>query len=318
NGGITLPDGFCAVVLADQVGRARHLAVAPNGDVFVALEDGRGAAARGGVLALRDTSGDGKADRIEHFGTAGGTGIVLGKGVLFFGTGTAVLRYALPAGQLTAAGEPQVVVHDLPAGGHGAKNLALSTDGSTLFVNIGSPSNSCQLADRALESPGKDPCPELATRAGVWRFDARGTNQAQPDGKRYATGIRNAVGLALDPAGQPWATQHGRDQLGQHWPGLLFYTGSQFPASYRGGAFIAFHGSWNRAPLPQAGYRVVFVPFKDGKPAGTYQTFADGFWHENGTGPQHRPVGLALGPDGSLYVTDDAAGRIWRVIYRGR
>ncbi|OLB59128.1 MAG: sorbosone dehydrogenase [Gemmatimonadetes bacterium 13_2_20CM_2_69_23] len=390
NGGITLPDGFCAVVLADQVGRARHLAVAPNGDVFVALEDGRGAAARGGVLALRDTSGDGKADRIEHFGTAGGTGIVLGKGVLFFGTGTAVLRYALPAGQLTAAGEPQVVVHDLPAGGHGAKNLALSTDGSTLFVNIGSPSNSCQLADRALESPGKDPCPELATRAGVWRFDARGTNQAQPDGKRYATGIRNAVGLALDPAGQPWATQHGRDQLGQNWPklftleqsaekpseelfplhdgddfgwpycyhdaelghlvlapeyggdgkkvgscaqkkepaavfpahwapdGLLFYTGSQFPASYRGGAFIAFHGSWNRAPLPQAGYRVVFVPFKDGKPAGTYQTFADGFWHENGTGPQHRPVGLALGPDGSLYVTDDAAGRIWRVIFRGR
>jgi len=105
-----------------------------------------------------------------------------------------------------------------------------------------------------------------------------------------------------------------------HWApdGLMFYTGSQFPAAYSGGAFIAFHGSWNRAPLPQAGYRVVFVPFKGGKPVGTYETFADGFWHENGAGPQHRPVGLAQGPDGSLYVTDDAAGRIWRIIYKGR
>src|SRR5439155_22779 len=92
-----------------------------------------------------------------------------------------------------------------------------------------------------------------------------------------------------------------------HWApdGLLFYTGSQFPGSYRGGAFIAFHGSWNRAPLPQAGYRVVFVPFQDGKPAGTYQTFADGVWHENGTGPQHRPVGLAaaLAPGGMLWIS---------------
>src|SRR5439155_674707 len=83
-----------------------------------------------------------------------------------------------------------------------------------------------------------------------------------------------------------------------HWApdGLVFYTGTQFPARYRGGAFIAFHGSWNRAPLPQQGYRVTFVPFKDGKPLGTSETFADGFWHENGTGPQHRPVGVAQGP----------------------
>jgi glucose/arabinose dehydrogenase len=63
---------------------------------------------------------------------------------------------------------------------------------------------------------------------------------------------------------------------------------------------------------------VVFVPFKDGKPAGTYETFADGFWHPNGSGAHHRPVGVAVGPDGSLYVTDDAGGRIWRVMYTGR
>ena len=388
NGDITLPDGFCAVVVADQVGTPRHLVVAGNGDVFVALESRRGGPA--GVLALRDTTGDGKADVSEHFGTAGGTGIALGDGVLYFGTQSTVLRFPLRPGSLTPAAEPQVIVRDLPTGGHSAKNLALSPDGRTLFVNIGSPSNSCQVADRSLESPGKDPCPELATRAGVWRFNADKTNQTQGSGTRFATGIRNAVGLAFAPGGTLWATQHGRDQLGQNWPklysleqsaekpseelfavresddfgwpycyhdielghlvlapeyggdgrniglcgqkkepavafpahwapdGLVFYTGSQFPAHYRGGAFVAFHGSWNRAPLPQAGYRVVFVPFQDGKPLGTYETFADGFWHPDQNVTQHRPVGVAQGPDGSLYITDDAAGRIWRVIYRGR
>src|SRR5205823_6812798 len=381
NGGITLPAGFCAVVVADQVGRARHLAVAPNGDIFVALEDGRGAGAKGGVLALRDTSGDGKADERETAGTAGGTGIVLSKGALYFGTATTVYRLALPAGRLKPVGEPSVIVRDLPGGGHSARNLALSADGKTLFVNVGSPSNVCQVADRSNESPGKDPCPELATRAGIWRFDATKQDQTEESGTHYATGIRNAVGMVIAPDGQLWSTQHGRDQLFQNWPklftaeqsaekpseellrvnqgddfgwpycyhdadlghlvlapeyggdgkevgrcaqkkepamafpghwapdGLMFYTGSQFPAAYSGGAFIAFHGSWNRAPLPQAGYRVVFVPFKGGKPVGTYETFADGFWHENGAGPQHRPVGLAQGPDGSLYVTDRSEER---------
>ena len=105
-----------------------------------------------------------------------------------------------------------------------------------------------------------------------------------------------------------------------HWApdGLTFYAGTQFPERYRGGAFVAFHGSWNRAPLPQAGYRVAFVPFKNGKPVGGYETFADGFWKEDPAGPKHRPVGVAVGPDGSLYITDDAAGTIWRVMYRGR
>jgi glucose/arabinose dehydrogenase len=386
NGGITLPDGFCAVVVADQVaGGPRHLAIAPNGDVFVALLGRPG----GGVLALRDTTGDGKADVTEHFGSADGTGIALGPGVLYFSSSTTVYRYALRPGTLSPLGDPTIIVQDLPAGGHSARNLALSADGGTLFVNVGSASNSCQVSDRAAESPGRDPCPELATRAGIWRFDATQPDQREADGTHYGSGIRNAVGLALAPDGQLWATQHGRDQLGQHWPklftiaqsaekpseellrvnagddfgwpycyhdlelghlvlapeyggdgkqvgrcaqkkepavafpghwapdGLTFYTGTQFPERFRGGAFIAFHGSWNRAPLPQAGYRIVFVPFKAGQPVGGYETFADGFWHENGAGPQHRPVGVAVGPDGSLYITDDAAGRIWRVMYKG-
>ena len=106
-----------------------------------------------------------------------------------------------------------------------------------------------------------------------------------------------------------------------HWApnDLLFYYGHQFPTAYRGGAFIVFHGSWNRAPSPQGGYNVVFQPFIDGKPTGKYLVFADGFAgavKEPGRAA-HRPSGLAVGPDGALYITDDKHGRIWRVTYRG-
>jgi glucose/arabinose dehydrogenase len=102
-----------------------------------------------------------------------------------------------------------------------------------------------------------------------------------------------------------------------HWApnALLFYTGTQFPAAYRGGLFVAFHGSWNRAPLPQQGYNVVFLPFAGGRPRGPFQVFADGF---RGPTPDrtYRPTGLAQGPDGSLYMADDRGGRVYRVIYR--
>ena len=105
-----------------------------------------------------------------------------------------------------------------------------------------------------------------------------------------------------------------------HWApdGLVFYNGSQFPASYKGGAFIAFHGSWNRAPEPQEGYRVAFVPFSLGAPKGLYETFANNFAGSSNPQPttaKYRPVGLAVAPDGSLYISDDVHGRIWRVTY---
>jgi glucose/arabinose dehydrogenase len=106
-----------------------------------------------------------------------------------------------------------------------------------------------------------------------------------------------------------------------HWApnDLLFYTGKMFPAKYRNGAFIAFHGSWNRAPLPQAGYNIVFVPFKNGKPSGDYEIFATGFMGSEkimgAAQARYRPCGLAQGPDGALYVSDDKAGRIWKIVY---
>jgi glucose/arabinose dehydrogenase/mono/diheme cytochrome c family protein len=109
-----------------------------------------------------------------------------------------------------------------------------------------------------------------------------------------------------------------------HWApiGMTLYTGTQFPEKYRGGAFVAFHGSWNRAPRSQAGYKIAFVPFDDkGMPLGTYETFADGFAGKeefvNTSDARFRPAGVAVGPDGSLYITDTEKGRIWRVIYTG-
>jgi mono/diheme cytochrome c family protein len=104
---------------------------------------------------------------------------------------------------------------------------------------------------------------------------------------------------------------------------MAFYQGSQFPAKYRGGLFIAFHGSWNRAPKPQKGYRVMYVPFdENGMPRGDYEVFADGFTGLDREFTQvsearFRPAGLAFGPDGSLYVGDSEKGRIWRIIYTG-
>lgn len=391
NGGLTLGEGFCALVVADVEGSPRHIAVRADGDIFVAVYAGRGGDPPGGVLALRDTSGDGQADIRERWGPpAGGSGIALSGDHIWLATDAAVLRYTVPPGQLVPAGEPDTIVSGLPANrSHRAKSIAITEDGR-MFVNIGSPSNACQTADREPGAPGEDPCRALETRAGIWAFDANTPGQTQADGTRFATGIRNAVAIAIQPGtGQLYAMQHGRDQLagwpmfddqqsaekpaeellrvdrgddfgwpycyydpelqekllapeyggdGQtagrcaekedpvfafpaHWApnGMLFYTGNQFPARYREGVFIAFHGSWNRAPLPQQGYRVVFLPFNAGAPLAGFETFADGFAGADVSpgGAVHRPVGLAQGPDGSLYVTDDQAGFIWRILYPG-
>lgn len=393
NGGITLPAGFCAVVVADSLPRPRHIAVRPDGAVFVATYGTRGSEASGGVVALRDTTGDGKADVSARFGAAeGGSGIDLHDGYVYFAPDDRVIRYRVPASALEPAGTGEVIVRGLPDTlSHRAKSIAIS-DAGDLFVNVGSPSNSCQNEDRTVASPGQDPCPQLETRAGIWRFDAATSEQTQADGERWATGMRNTVALGLDPETQAlYGAIHGRDQLGQNWPDLftlersaelpaeefvrveqgsdfgwpycfydwqagrkvlapeyggdgeavgrcaasdeplvafpghwgpnavLIYRGSQFPDRFRGGAFIAFHGSWNRAPLPQEGYNVVFVPFQNGSPGGEWTVFAEGFPGDVDRLPSdalHRPTGLAQGPDGSLYISDDAGGRIWRVTYQ--
>ncbi|HEX9083826.1 MAG TPA: PQQ-dependent sugar dehydrogenase, partial [Gemmatimonadaceae bacterium] len=291
----------------------------------------------------------------------------------------------------------ETIVRGLPFNGdHPMHPFVIDATGN-MYMDIGTATNACQFKNRILESPGHKPCTELRTRGGIWRYDANKTNQRFSPAERYATSIRNAVGIALDPGGQLYSTQHGRDQLFDNWPklytadqgqnlpaeellkieqggdygwptcyfdnqqaklvlapeyggdggkavgdcatkkgpeayfpahwapdGLVFYSGSLFPAHYKGGAFIAFHGSWNRAPGPQQGYNVVFVPFTAGKPVdpAKYEVFADGF-AGGPLGPDandraaHRPVGVTQGPDGALYITDDKGGRIWKVTYKG-
>jgi glucose/arabinose dehydrogenase len=392
---VTFPDGFRGAVFADSLGLARHIAARPNGDIYVnthrsPYDSTRPVPEGGFVVALRDTNRDGKADRIERFGGDGGTGIAVFKDHLYVEAGPAILRYRLRTGELAPQTDPDTIVGGLPKGGNHAEHPFAIDSAGNLFVNSGSATNACQEKDRQAGSPGLQPCQELETRAGIWRFSATSTGQRFEPGARHATGIRNAMGLAVNPAdGALYATQHGRDQLAENWPKLfdwkesaelpaeelllivregdygwpfcyydpranqrvlapeyggdgeqvgecaeklgpvaaypahwapnavVFYAGDRFPAHYRGGAFIAFHGSWNRAPEPQAGYNVVFQPFADGKPAGDFEVFADGFAgprKDPGTA-RHRPAGVAVGSDGALYVSDDVGGRVWRVVH---
>src|ERR1700693_499986 len=402
--GLQLPPGFCATIFADGIGHARHLVVGPNGVVYVNTWSGRyygnDVPHEGGFLvALQDTTRSGKADVVKRFGEtvqsggAGGTGIGLYKGALYAEINDKLVRYALPAGSIVPRQPSVPVVSGLPLGGdHPMDPCAIDTDGN-LFVDVATATNSCQLKNRTLKSPGIDPCTELQTRGGIWRYDANKTGQAFSPAERFATGIRNAEGFALDSsAHRILVTQHGRDQLHANWPDLYqseeeatlpaeellvlkqggdygwpecYYDGlqrklvlapeyggdggktmgrcasktspvaafpahwapnamalydkQQFPAHYRNGVFIAFHGSWDRAPYPQGGYTVVFQPLSGDRASGNCEIFADGFAGAVKSPEQaaQRPSGVAVGPDGALYVSDDVHGRIYRIDYRG-
>lgn len=401
--GLKLPPGFCASIFADNLGHARHMAAAPDGVLYVNTWSGdyypnSPPPPTGFLVALRDTTGRGKADVIRRFGATpasgghGGTGVALYGGYLYAEANDRIVRYAVSSGSIVPTGKAQTVVSGLPlTGDHPMHPFAIDADG-WLYIDSGSPSNSCQRQNRMLRSPGINPCPELRTRAGIWRYSAKRLHQRFSPSGRYATGIRNADGVAIDSTGHGvYATQHGRDQLGQNWPqiytpkegaylpaeellrvagggdygwpycyydgvqrklvlapeyggngkeagvcarklepiaafpahwapnDLTFYYGKQFPRRYYGGAFIAFHGSWNRAPFPQQGYNVVFQPFTGGELSGKCEIFADGFagGADDPGSAAHRPSGVAVGPDGALYVSDDVKGRIYRIIYRG-
>ncbi|GAB3941995.1 sorbosone dehydrogenase family protein [Spirosoma harenae] len=411
NAAIKLTNGFKASVFADNLGKARHVIVSDAGAVFIKLEklnNGKG------IVELIDANNDGVSDQTIMFGNNTGTGMGIYNGYLYASSDTSVYRYKLTNGKVaeTTPAEPIIVGLTLQRQ-HASKSLTISPDGK-LFVNFGAPSNACQEKDRQKGSKGMDPCPILEEYGGIWQFDANKLNQHKSDGKRYATGIRNAVALDWNKATNTlYALQHGRDNLNNwggvftdevsaelpseeflmvkegsdfgwpycyndhsknkkflapeyggdgtkedrcagkdkpimafpgHWApnDLLFYTGTTgranaFPAKYKNGAFVCFHGSWNRAPLKQGGYFVAFIPFgSDGRPSGKYEVFAENFAGvaEQGTPGTNvnagkldlaspgdalaRPVGLAQGPDGALYITDSVKGKVWKITYTAK
>lgn len=399
NGGLTLPDGFEAVAVVNSLeGKARHLTVRDNGDIYVKL---RLPDEKGGNAVLRDRNGDGRADRIKIFGKYPihgkyGTGMRIHQGYLYFSSQTTVYRQKLRPGKMLPEGQLEILLTDdlgKSRREHIAKPIAFDNQGH-FYIPFGAPSNACQEPKRTPLASGLDPCPQLEKFAGVWRFDLNKLDQRPSDGVQVASGIRSLVGLTWNPADKElYAVIHGRDDLlrlfpdryspwqsallpseefvrieqgsnfgwpycyydqirqekvlapeyggdGEivgrcttfnkpilgfpgHWApnDILFYQGDQFPERYKHGAFIAFHGSTNRTPYPQSGYFVGFIPFQEGKPAGTWEVFADGFARvdtiANVTDAVFRPMGLAEGPDGSLYISDTEHGAIWRVSYTG-
>ena len=402
--GLKLPPGFCATIFADGIGHARHLVVSADNVVYVNTWSGDYYPAgepvhEGGFLvALQDKSGSGKADVIERFGgTAqdgwhGGTGIGLYNGSLYAENNDSIVRYTLPANAIVPTDPPVTVVSGLPLGGDHPMHPFYISDDGMLYIDVATATNACQAKNRVLHAPGADPCTELETRGGIWRYDAKKTDQTFSSSERYATGIRNAEGFGVDKAdNRVYITQHGRDQLYANWPeiykpdqeatlpseevmllrqggdygwpecyydpflkrlvlapeyggdghkpgvcstktgpaaafpahwgpnGMVFYDQKQFPAAYRNGLYIAFHGSWDRAPYAQGGYNIVFQALTHSGAAGRCEIFADGFAGGVITpeGAIHRPSGVAEGPDGALYVSDDIKGRIYRIAYVG-
>jgi glucose/arabinose dehydrogenase len=385
---IQVKEGFNATTLVAAAGRNRHIVVAPDGDLFIKLDRLRNGK---GILQMRRAESSGKYELVDSFGNYVGTGIAIRQGYLYASSDDAVYRYALDKkGNVDQKDNPQRIVQGLwSRRQHASKSIALDYAGN-IYVNIGAPSNACQVKDRTKDSPGMDPCPILDSAGGIWKFRVDQSDQSYPEGKRYATGLRNVVGLDWNEEVKAlYVMQHGRDMLSSlfpdefsdslsaelpaeemfrieagkdygwpycyydpiqnkkvlapeyggdgekvgrcalkehplvafpgHWGpnAMLFYTGNQFPERYKNGVFVAFHGSWNRAPFRQAGYNVMFVPMKDGKPVGEYELFAEGFTGKEyimSTGDAlYRPCGLAQTPDGSLLVSDSREGRVWQI-----
>jgi glucose/arabinose dehydrogenase len=337
---INLPPGFGISVFSSGLRDPRMMALGPDGTLYVA-ERGTGR-----IVRLPDYDGDDVADQVEVVadGLRAPSSIAFyTDGSLYVGETTRVLRLSDPDGDGVFQ-EREVVIDGLPSGGHSTRTVLVSPDGEHLYVSIGSSCNVCVEGDER--------------RATIMRYNPDGSG-----GEVYAEGLRNAVGITFRlGADELWATNNGRDWLGDDqppetiyvvnqgddagWPrchaarivdpdlgepgdcegvaepvvemqahtaplGLGFYTGEQFPEEYRGDLFVALHGSWNRT-VP-VGYRVVRIPIEDGEP-GAVQDFATGWLRANGSN-WGRPVDVLTRADGSLFISDDVGGVIYRVFY---
>lgn len=333
----------------------REIRAAPNGDIFLAETS------KGEIKVFRGMTKDGKPKQTSTFATGlpnpfGIAFYPVGKNPqwVYIGNTESVVRFPYKNGDLKASGAAQTIIPDLKAkGGHSTRDLAFSPDGNKLFVAVGSGSN--------INNP--DTHPDERVRAQIREYTPEGKFV-----KIYASGIRNPVGIAINPTtGQLWCSTNERDMLGNNlppdyithvqeggfygWPfyytgdhhdprlpekpelankvivpdvllqphnaslELTFYEATQFPKQYKGDAFAAEHGSWNKAV--RAGYEVIRVPVDNGKATGDYEDFLTGFMTPAGE-VWGRPVGVAVAPDGSLLVSDDGSNAIWRVSYTGK
>ncbi len=350
---LSVPAGFAVYEWASDLNNPRVITVAPNGDVFVA-ESGPNR-----VIVLRDADGDNKPEVKETFAS---NGLRQPFGIAFYPPNTVnpthvyvantdgVVRFPYKSGDLKASGPAETIVSDLPGGGynqHWTRNVVFKPDGSKMYVSVGSQGNIAE---------------EDEKRAAILEYN--------PDGSGYrvfASGLRNPVGLAFNPAnGALWTAVNERDGMGDDlvpdyatrvqeggfygWPyfylgandqpdfkdrpdlkdkvvvpevlfgahaaalGIQFYDGNLFPANYRNSAFVALHGSWNRAN--HYGYKIVRIPFgADGKPiSGGYEDFVTGWKTADGQ-VWGRPVDVAVDKQGGLLITDDGAGKVYRVLY---
>ncbi len=338
---LRLPEGFEISLFAEHVENARQMALGDQGTVFV------GTLSAGKVYALRDTDGDGRADKVYTLATGlhMPNGVAFWKGDLYVAEVERILRFPDIEARLDHPPQPEVVYDRFPSHEwHGWKYIRFGPDGK-LYSQIGAPCNVCE---------PKEPFATLV------RLD--------PDGNRFeifARGIRSVVGFDWHPeTGTLWFNDNGRDWLGDDLPpdelnhapgpgyhfgfpycfgrnvadpyfgkkrscreftppeweypahvaplGMRFYRGTQFPEKYRGQLFVAQHGSWNRSePI---GYRVVWIRFKGGKPVAEHP-FVTGWLRPDGKA-WGRPVDILELPDGSLLISDDRAGAIYRVTYR--
>ena len=352
NAKLQVPEGFKVELFATGLNNPRLMRVAPNGDIFLAETSA------GNIKVFRGMTADGKPQQVQLFAS----GLNIPFGIAFYPLGPnpqwvyvanmdSVVRFAYHNGDLTASGPPQHLA-DLPSGGHHrSRDIQFSPDGKKMFVSVGSQEN-------------VDDSPAEKNRADILEYNLDGSGL-----RVYASGLRNAVGIAVNPkTGELWASVNERDGLGNDlvpdyithvqdggfygWPWfymgghqdprlpgthpelkdkvitpdvilqphnaslqMIFYDGKQFPVEYQGDIFACEHGSWNRSP--RAGYEVIRVPLhQTGHATGEYEDFLTGFVVDDES-VWGRPVGVTPVPDGSLLVSDDGSGSIWRISYTG-
>lgn len=348
---LRVPPGFAANVFAENLGHPRWLEVALNGDVFLAES------ALGKITLLRDAKGSGRAETITTFaeGFDRPHGMAFRPGWFYVADTTRVWRIPYQPGDTRARAAAEPVTQEGaigPGSGHWTRNIVFAPDGTKFFLAVGSRGN------LDVEPDTRAAILEFAADGSGRRVVAGGLRNPvgialRPDTSELWAVVneRDGMGDGLVPDyltrivegafyGWPYAYIGPNPQPGyaERRPdlvsraripdllfqshsaplGLVFYTGRSFPPEYRGDAFVALHGSWNAAK--PTGYKIVRVPFGDGKLAGHYENFATGFWHEGADTARvwGRPVGLAIAADGALLIADDAGNSVWRVAWRGR